>query len=180
MSIYEQIYNGDKKNVGRIIGQGGYKITQFKNSLPINEGSILWMHWEASNNTWIVRGTTRNSVSKAMDWILSEEKRFHMLEYEKQQVQSLEMLEFKEIEVIRHPVNLERQHAGGWTNSSDNLNWRNQHEKEQDKSLKILGVEAARDPVNLERQHTTTNNSWNLDWVDELSPILDDTFKAFC
>ena len=126
MSVYEQIYNGDEKNVGRIIGQSGYNITAFKNSLPTNEGIILWMHWETSNKTWIVRGTTRKVVSKAINWILDEEKRFHMLEYEQEQVKALEMMEVKELEIIRHPANLERQHAGGWTNSSDNLDWRNQ------------------------------------------------------
>lgn len=126
----------------------------------------------------------------AIDWILNQEKQLHMLEYEKKQVQSLEMLEVKEIEVIRHPVNLERQHAGGWTNSSDNLDWRNQRDKDVGKALKILGVEVARDSDNLERQDTTANNKWNLEWrnqqpptfpesVDQLSPISDDTFKEF-
>lgn len=182
MTIYEQIYNGDHKNVGRIIGTNGCNINAFKDYLPFQYGSILLMHWESSNNTWIVRGTTRKAVTLGIDWILNQEKHLHMLEYEEIQVKSLESLEVKEVEISRQPsVKLERQHAGGWTNSSDNLDWRNQNEKEQVQKFNNLEVQVANDLDNIESQHA---DGWNLEWrnqqpptfpesVDELSPISD-------
>ena len=84
---------GDKSVVGSIIGSDGKNISAFKSSL-IAFGSSLgilhWIHWDNNSSMWIVRGSTLEIVSHAINWILRQERWCHIINYQKQQAKSID------------------------------------------------------------------------------------------
>ena len=91
-STYQQIYYGDEQVVGSIIGVNGNNVSNYKEtaSLSTSEGILHWIHWDNTEGKWIVRGSTLTVVNDAIRWILSEETRFHLRSYQRQQAEGLE------------------------------------------------------------------------------------------
>ena len=129
---YQQSYYGDKSVVGSIIGSDGKNISAFKSSL-IAFGSSLgilhWIHWDNNSSMWIVRGSTLEIVSHAINWILRQERWCHIINYQKQQAKSIDTV----VIMTTNPK------VG-----SDNQNWRDrskQTESDDDQCKPIPGSE---------------------------------------
>lgn len=118
-TIYQQTYYGDEEVVGSIIGANGNNVSNYKDtvSLSTSEGILHWIHWDNAEGKWIVRGSTLTVVNDAIRWILSEETRFHLRSYQRQQAHGLE-----NITVIDGPSRSSQPSTS--ISGAENSNWR--------------------------------------------------------
>ena len=117
-TTYQQIYYGDKLVVGSIIGANGKNVTEYKNHVSELHGNLHWIHWDNVEEKWVVRGSTLTVVNDAIHWIITEETRFHLMMYQRQQAEGLET-----ITVIDNPSCRQSQPKTS-TSGSENSNWR--------------------------------------------------------